>query len=232
MEDRFLREIVDLGSTRVREIMIPRVEVVAYDINKPADELRELIRSTRLKKIPVYNESIDRIVGCWSTPRCCFSIRIRLSKTCLCPSTSCRNSPPARPCCGISAKPRASWRLSWMSMAAQPVLVTLEDVLEEIVGEISDPEDEPSEREIKPLSDTEYDISGRLDVRYWVEIFGLPEQTERVATVSGLVTAKLGRPARIGDVVRFRNVELRVTNVHRWRIERLHLRLLFAEGVA
>ena len=105
-------------------------------------------------------------------------------------------------------------------------LVTLEDILEEIVGELSEPEDEPAELEIRPLSDSEYDVSGQLDVRYWTEIFGLPRQAERVATVGGLVMARLGRPARIGDTVRLGNVERRVTSVQRRRIERLHLRLL------
>ena len=229
LEDRFLREIIDLGSTRVREIMAPRVEVVAYDINKPAEGLRELIRSTRLKKIPVFNESIDQIVGLVYA-KMLFLNPDQTLEDVLVPVHFVPELATCEALLRHFRQTKSQLAIVVDEYGGTAGLVTLEDVLEEIVGEISDPEDEPSEREIKPLSDTEYDISGRLDVRYWVEMFGLPAQTERVATVSGLMTAKLGRPARVGDVVRFRNVELRVTSVHRWRIERLYLRLLSAEG--
>jgi putative hemolysin len=104
-------------------------------------------------------------------------------------------------------------------------LVTLEDVLEQIVGELHDPEDVPDEPDLQSLPDGAYDISGQLSVHYWVETFGLPPRIERVATVGGLVMAHLGRPAHVGDVVELGNVELQVTRMRRRRIERLHLRL-------
>jgi magnesium and cobalt transporter len=109
-------------------------------------------------------------------------------------------------------------------------LVTLEDVLEEIVGELHAPEDEPPEPELVARSDGEYEISGQLSVHYWIEAFALPAQVERVATVGGLVMARLGRSARVGDAARFGNVELQVTRMKRRRIERLRLRLLDQAG--
>jgi putative hemolysin len=105
-------------------------------------------------------------------------------------------------------------------------LATLEDVLEQIVGELHDPEDVPDELDIESLPDGEYEISGQLSVHYWVETFGLPQRIERVATVGGLVMARLGRPAQVGDLARFGNVALEVTRVRRRRIDRLRLRLL------
>jgi CBS domain containing-hemolysin-like protein len=104
-------------------------------------------------------------------------------------------------------------------------LVTLEDVIEQIVGELHDPEDVPDEPDIQPLPDGAYDISGQLSVHYWVETFALPPRVERVATVGGLVMARLGRPAQAGDVVELGNIRLQVTRVRRRRIERLQLRL-------
>jgi putative hemolysin len=90
---------------------------------------------------------------------------------------------------------------------------------------LHDPEDLPEEPDIQPLPDGAYDISGQLSVQYWVETFGLPRRIERVATVGGLVMAELGRPARVGDVVSFGNVELQVVRMRRRQIERLCLRL-------
>ena len=62
-EDLFLREVIGLGDLRVRDVMVPRVEVIAYDVDASPDGLRELIRTTRRKRIPVYEGSVDNIVG-------------------------------------------------------------------------------------------------------------------------------------------------------------------------
>ena len=62
-EDAFLREVIDLGYLRVRDVMVPRVEVRTYDLNAPVEGLRELMRSTRRKKVPVYDRTVDNIVG-------------------------------------------------------------------------------------------------------------------------------------------------------------------------
>ena len=227
VEDRFLREIIDLGSTRVHDVMVPRVEVAAYDLNASADGLRELMRQTRLKKIPIYDGSIDNIVGLVYAKMLFLEPDRPLREV----VTSVDFVPELATCEHLLQhfrQTRTQLAIAVDEHGGMAGLVTLEDVLEEIVGEISDPEEEPGEPEIRPLTDTEYDISGRLDVRYWAETFGLPRQTERVTTVGGLVTARLGRSARIGDVVRLSNVDLSVTSVHRRRIERLRLRLLDA----
>jgi CBS domain containing-hemolysin-like protein len=104
-------------------------------------------------------------------------------------------------------------------------LVTVEDVLEQIVGDIRDPDEAPERAEVERISDREYEISGALSVHYWAETFGLPRLEDRVATVGGLVTARLGRAARVGDVIQFANLILRVTELGHRRIERLRLRL-------
>jgi len=225
LENAFLREIVDLGATRVREVMVPRVEVVAYDINAPAEGLRELMRRTHLKKIPVYDGSIDNIVGLVYAKVLFLNPDAALRDVVM----PVRFVPELATCEHLLhhfRQTKTQLAIVVDEHGGMAGLVTLEDVLEEIVGEISTPERKSAEPEITPLSDNEYQISGKLDVRYWLETFGLPPQHERVVTVGGLVTARLGRPARPGDVVRLANVELRVLSVHRQRIERLHLRLL------
>ncbi|MFH1747682.1 MAG: hemolysin family protein [Planctomycetota bacterium] len=225
IEDEFLREIVDLGSTRVREVMVPRVEITAYDINDPPVGLRELIRSTRLKKIPVYDQSMDNIVGLVYAKMLFLNPDRPLAEVIM----PVHFVPEVATCEQLLhhfRQTRTQLAIAVDEYGGMAGLVTLEDVLEEIVGELSDPEEEPTESEIHQLSDNEYDISGLLDVRYWAETFGLEPLAERVATVGGLVTARLGRPAQVGDLVRLGNIELTVRSLHRRRIERLRLRLL------
>lgn len=225
LEDTFLRPIVDLGHTHVRDVMVPRVQMIAYDIRRPADGLRELMRSTRHKKIPVYDGSMDNIVGLVYAKVLFFNPGKTLREL----VQPVRFVPELITCEQLLVHFRGT--KTQLAIAVDEYggvagLVTLEDVLEQIVGELHTPEDEPELPDIQVLPDGQYDISGQLSVQYWIDAFGLPAGIERVATVGGLVMARLGRPARGGEVVRIGNVELQVTGVRRRRIERLQLRLL------
>ena len=227
LEDTFLRAIIDLGHTRVRDVMVPRVQITGYEIHGPAEGLRELMRSKRHKKIPVYDRSIDNISGLVYAKILFFNPTRPLREL----VQPVRFVPELITCEQLLVHFRST--RSQLAIAVDEYggvagLVTLEDVLERIVGELHDPEDQPDVPEIQALPDGRFDISGQLSVHYWVETFGLPEQIERVATVGGLVMARLGRPARVGDVVRLNNVELCVTQMRHRRIDRLELRLLDA----
>ena len=225
LEDRFLREVVDLSYLRVRDVMKPRVEVDAYDLNAAPEGLRELMRRTRHKKIPVYEGSIDRIIGLVYAKVLFFEPDKPLRDL----VTPVRFVPEVINCEQLLRhfrETRSQLAIAVDEFGGTAGLVTLEDVLEEIVGEIDDPEDRPAEPEITPRSETEYDISGRLSVHYWAETFGIPRLSGRVATVGGLVTARLGRPARAGARERIGHEEREVKMVGRTRVERLRLRLV------
>jgi len=225
VEGVYLREVIDLSEIRVRDIMVPRVEVRAYDVNDSPEGLRDLMRQTHLTKIPVYDGTIDNLVGLVYAKVLFFEPNKPLREL----VTPVRFVPEL-----ISGEQLLQHFRNTKSQIAIAVdefggmagLVTLEDVLEEIVGEIYDPEDEQVEPEIIPRSESEYEISGRLSVQYWVETFGIGGLTDRVATVAGLLTARLGRPARVGDSIRIGNIELAASAVSGRRVQRLRLTLL------
>ncbi|MBU0641161.1 MAG: hemolysin family protein [Planctomycetes bacterium] len=228
-EDSFLREVVKLSSLHVRDVMIPRVEVQAYDVNASPQGLRELMRATCLKKIPVYDGDMDNLVGLIYAKVLFLEPDQPLSRIIM----PVRFVPEIITCEQLLHHFRNT--RSQLAMAVDEFggvagLVTLEDVLEEIVGEIHDPDDTPVAPEVIPLSDTVYDISGQLSVHYWAEMFDLPRLTERVATVGGLITARLGRPAQVGDRALIGNVQLTVTETQRRRVERVRLSLLSGPG--
>lgn len=229
LEDTFLRAVIDLGHTRVHDVMVPRVEMAAYDLRAGAEGLRELMRRTRHKKVPVYEGSLDRLVGVVYAK----VLFLNPDKPLASLVQPVRFVPELITCEQLLVhfrQTRTQLAIAVDEYGGVAGLVTLEDVLEQIVGELHDPEEAPEEPDIRSLPSGEYDISGQLSVQYWAETFGLPPRVERVATVGGLVMAQLGRPARVGDVVRLGNVELRVTQMRRRRIDRLHLRLWDEEG--
>lgn len=225
IEDGFLREVIDLGTLRVRDIMVPRVEVEAFDIARPADELRALMRETRLKKIPVYERFIDNIVGVVHAKILFLQPEVSLRKV-VQPVHFVPEVISLEQLLQHFRRTGSQMAIVVDEYGGMAGVVTLEDALEEIVGELYEPEEELEPPEMVPLGDAEYEISGSLSVHYWMATFGLPRRWERFATVGGLVLAQLGRPPRVGDRVRFSNLELEVRAVRRRRIETLRLRLL------
>lgn len=224
-EDAYLREVIDLREVRVADIMVPRVEVAAFDVDGDPEELRALIRRTRRTKVPVYDGSIDNIIGLIYAKVLFFEPRPVLRKL----VTPVHFVPEVINCEQLLEHFRATrTQLAIVvdEFGGMEGLVALEDVLEEIVGEIAKPEQEPETPEIVRISDTQYEISAAMSVRYWAETFGIPHLTERVTTVAGLMAARLGRPLQAGDTIRVANMEMRVAAMTGRRPQRLELRLL------
>ena len=228
IEDIYLREVIDLNDLLVRDIMIPRVEVVLFDIDGSADELRDLMRESHMTKIPVAEGHADNVVGLIYAKILFFEPEKTLREL-VSPVRFVPELITGEQLLQHFRRTKSQIAIAVDEYGGMAGLVTLEDVLEEIVGEIYDPDDEEATDEIVAVSDAEYDISGGLSVQYWVQSFGIHGLTERVATVGGLVTARLGRPAREGDAVMIGNVRLRVTGVAGRRVTRLRLALLEGE---
>ncbi len=222
VENLYLNEVIKLSELRVRDVMVARVDVVSFNVRRPAAELRALMRQTCRKKIPVYDGSPDNIIGLISA-KVLFFAGDRPLRQLLAPV---RFVPDVITCEQLLQHFRAT--RSQLAIAVDEYggmagVVTLEDVLESIVGDISAPHERVGTDEIVPISPREYDISGRLSVHYWAETFGVQPREQRVSTVGGMVTARLGRPAQPGDTVRLGNVEARVTSVRGRRIDRLRV---------
>jgi len=228
-ENVYLREVIDLSEIRARDIMVPRVQVVMFDVNGSPDELRLLMRDSHLTKIPVFDGRIDNIVGLVYAKILFFEPDKPL-RDLVVPVRFIPELITGEQLLQHFRNTKSQIAIAVDEFGGMAGLVTLEDVLEEIVGEIHDPEDAREEPEIVPLSETEYDVSGQLGVHYWIETFGISGITERVATVAGLVTTRLGRPARIGDAIRIGNVEMKVTAASRRRVHRLRLTLTGASA--
>lgn len=224
-ESRYLREVIDVSGLKVRDIMVPRVEMITFDIREPAASLRELMRRTRLTKVPVHEGSIDRILGLIYAKVLFFEPDKPLREL-IQPVHFVPELISLEQLLEHFRRTRSQIAVAVDEYGGVAGLVTLEDLAEQIVGEIRDPEDLPEEPEVVQLSEHEFEIAGSLSIHDWVDVFGGEPADPRIATVGGLVISRLGRPARLGDVVRFANIELRVVGLRGRRITRLRVRLL------
>lgn len=219
-----LQEIVQLKDLHARDVMVPRLEVVGFDIAHDRAELIDLFRKTRLRKMPVFEGDLDHVQGV-----------IHAKRVLMQPDGDLRGM--VRP---VSYLPEAAdlervlhhFRSRHTQMAivvdeygGTSGLITLEDVLEEIVGDIRDIDEAEPPPAVRKISEREYVLSGRLLVRDWAEMFDLEPVEKRISSLGGLVTQLLGRIPQVGDVVSYRNLRFTVTALRGRRVHTLRLEL-------
>jgi CBS domain containing-hemolysin-like protein len=219
-----LREIVALTDLRVRDIMIPRVDVIAYDVDAPPAGLMELFRRSRLKKVPVYERDLDGVLGV-----------VYARKLLLTPTSPLRQlvvKVPFVPEAANVERVLVQFRVTRTKLAfvvdeygGTAGLVTLQDILEEIVGDIPGPDEAGQAPAVQRVSDRQYLLDGHLAAHEWADAFRMDLSGRRISTVGGFVTSLLGRIPRVGDEVSYRNLRFRVESMRGRRIDKLRLDL-------
>lgn len=212
-DSRLIHSVVAFGDKRVREVMTPRRQMVAIDAARSLDDLRLLARSEQFSRIPVYSESIDNIIG-FVHVRDLFE---------LLPGDPTRTAIPdlMRPILGVPETKPASDLVKEMQTSGTHIvyvvdeygnvagLVTLEDLMEEVFGEIRD-EHEPA-HDLVRNPDGSVTVSGSFDVDHLHELFDFrPDGEIESTTIGGLVTEWLGEVPPAGAAVERDGLRLEV----------------------
>jgi len=219
-----LKEIVSLTDLRTADIMVPRVDMIAYDVNGPRSGLVELFKTTGLIKIPVYDGDLDHIAGVIYAKRLLLSGRADL-KELVAPTTFVPESANLERLLVHFRANRTQLAIVVDEYGGTAGLVTLEDVLEEIVGEMPDPRSADRGPAVQRVAPDRYVLDGDLPIHEWADAFRMDLRRRRISTVGGFVTSLLGRIARAGESVEYRNLRFTVTSVTGRRIDRLELEL-------
>jgi CBS domain containing-hemolysin-like protein len=221
-EHEMVEGVFDLGSTSAREVMVPRVNVIAVDVETPLDEVIEVCATNRLTRVPVYQGTLDHVVGI-ADIRDAERAR-REGKTLddvLLPSLQV---PEGREIDDLLAEMQAE-RVTMVIVRDEfgetEGILTVEDILEEIVGEIFEVGEE---RLIRPTTDGLV-VKGEVTVGEVNDALGVGLTTEgEFETVAGLINAELGRIGDVGDRVVVDDVALDVERVDGHRIRRVRVR--------
>jgi putative hemolysin len=201
-EGELLHSVVEFGDTLVREVMTPRPEIAALEINAPVEELRRLFREKRLTRYPVYSGQLDRVEGIVNVRDLMELPPEEQSKTTL--------RSLVRPVTFVPETKRIQELLKELQQTTTQMaivideygsvagLVTIEDMVEEIVGEIRD-EVEPHARDIvRETSDT-YVVKGNTELAQITEQLHVDFEPGDYSTVAGLLLAYLGHVPAPGE---------------------------------
>jgi putative hemolysin len=222
-EGRMLQSIVDFGDRLAHEIMTPRIDVFAFDARRPMEELAKLFSESKYARIPIYEQSIDQITGVVHI-KDVFDAVLKNDKRTI--------TGLARPPYFVSETKKVSELLrEFQSEHLQIAIVvdeyggtagiiTTEDIIEEIVGEIAD-EHEDEEATMVELDEGKLLVSGILRVEDLEEKLDASLAGEDYETVAGLIFTSLGRVPAVGIVIPKNGYLFEVDRADRRRIYRV-----------
>ena len=223
-----LQEIFELRDIRVAKIMVPRVDVIAYDVNAPRAGLVDLFRRTHLRRIPVYDGDIDHLVGVVPTKRLLLAPHTPMREL-VAPLTYVPEAANIERVLLHLRTRHAQMAIVVDEYGGTAGLVTLEDLLEEIVGDIPDPRGADRGPAVQRVGDGEYLLDGDLAIHVWTDAFQMDLGPAPISTIGGFVLSLLGRVPAVGDRAAYRNLRFTVesmTGRRGRRIGKLRLELL------
>ena len=226
-EDELLRSVVEFGDTVVREVMTPRLNMVCIRKDATIDNLKDLIIKEKYSRIPVYKDRLDNMEG------------IVMAKDILEYSDEKHKVQPIEALIRPVAFVPESMPVADLLRAFQKVmqklaivvdehggvsgLVTMEDVVEEIVGEIQD-EYDTEEAQITENAPLDFTISGATEVEELEELFDVELAEDDFLTVGGLITHALGRLPGKGEILNVKGLLLEVLDADQKKVKKLRIR--------
>jgi CBS domain containing-hemolysin-like protein len=220
---RIFQNALDFSNVKLRECMIPRTEIEAVESNSTVDELKEKFIETRLSRILVFQNSIDNIIGyfelkdIFKNPT---EIRSSLRKLAIVPETM-----PANKLLKLFVEEKKNIALVVDEFGGTSGMVTIEDILEEIVGDIEDEHDTNDLIE-KVVGQNEFIFSGRIEIDYLNEKYhlSLPEEDD-YETLAGMILYFHGSIPGNSDTIRMGNIVIKVLRATTTRLELINLRI-------
>lgn len=220
-ENQLLMEVVKFGYLKVRHVMQPRVDMLMCEENTPPETARQLFYTHHEKMMPVYRDEIDNITGVLAFRDLLLNPEKPIASL-LGPVIFVPEQKTVESLLETFRSQKKEFAVVVNEYGGIAGSVELEDILEELVFPSEVSEGTAPIQVVGPLT---YRLSADLPIHDWIEAFDIEPEHQRLTTVGGLVTALLGRIARPGDAVCWKNLIFRVETVHRNRIETLILSL-------
>ncbi|HKK45914.1 MAG TPA: gliding motility-associated protein GldE [Balneolaceae bacterium] len=232
-EREIIENVIEFGSTTVREIMTSRVNIVAISIGNTLDEVLSLIREKGLSRMPIYENDLDNILGVIHSKDVLPYINSDIERTTINWRTIARKAlfiPSTKKLDDLLRdfqQEKTHIAIVVDEYGGTEGLVTLDDILEEIVGDISDEYDDTEEKLFTKFKNGVYIFDAKIDLDDMEEILGceLTSDDDDFETLGGLVYHLTERIPNVGERVYYRNLELTIHSVQNNRVRKLRVKV-------
>jgi len=227
-EEDLILNIFTFGERQVHQMMTPRPKIMALAIDTPLEELLTTAIESPYSRFPVYEEDLDHIIGILhlkdlvrqQLQDSAFNLRFLLR-----PVPSVPEHYPAEQLLNVFKRRRLHMAVVLDEYSGTAGIVTLEDLVEEIIGEVRDEFDKKEQDPLIELAPGSLEVSGQYlldDLQDYLTIYP-PEQLPDVETVGGLIITDLGRPPQIGDKLTINNVHFTVLSIDGLAVSRVRI---------
>jgi CBS domain containing-hemolysin-like protein len=228
-EGELIHSIIEFGDTRVSEVMAPRPDIVALPVTATIREARDVMVESKYSRLPVYRDQIDNVEGiiyvrdllqCWADGREDESIKTLVRDVYFVPETK-----PVAELLEEMQKAHVQLAMVIDEYGGVCGLVTVEDILEEIVGEIED-EDIAGEEleEIVECGESCYEVWASIEIGKIERLFDMEIEDDDFTTIAGLVINESGKVPEVGESLKIRGLEVEVLEADERRIIRLRVK--------
>ncbi|HEU4431768.1 MAG TPA: hemolysin family protein [Pyrinomonadaceae bacterium] len=228
-EGELIHSIIEFGDTRVSEVMTPRPDIVGVPESATIREARDVILDSKYSRLPVYRDQIDNVEGiiyvrdllqCWAEGSENQSIQPLIRSVYFVPETK-----PVAELLEEMQKAHVQLAMVIDEYGGVCGLVTVEDILEEIVGEIED-EDIAGEEleEIVEAKEGSYEVLASTEIGKIERLFDMEIEADDFTTIAGLVINESGKVPAVGEVLTVRGLEVEVLEADERRINRLRIK--------
>lgn len=232
-EREIIENVIEFGSTTVREIMTSRVNIVAISIGNTLDEVLSLIREKGLSRMPIYENDLDNILGVIHSKDVLPYINSDIERTTINWRTIARKAlfiPSTKKLDDLLRdfqQEKTHIAIVVDEYGGTEGLVSLDDILEEIVGDISDEYDDTEEKLYTKFKNGVYIFDAKIDLDDMEEILGceLTSDDDDFETLGGLVYHLTERIPNVGERVYYRNLELTIHSVQNNRVRKLRVKV-------
>ncbi len=242
-ERSMMLKLLSFGELTVADVMVPRADIIGVEVSTSLDDLVRMFRDAQHSRLPVYRESLDNPVGMVHIKEL-IGLAVPESEGAPHPKTiqDIRRDvlfvPPSMPVVNLLVKMQATrihLALVIDEYGGTDGLVSIEDLVEQIVGDIEDEHDTEEAIEIVPRGDGEFDASARVDLEEIERLVGLKladdEAAEEIDTLAGLVFSLVGRVPQRGEIVKHPvGIEFEVLDADPRRLRRLRIRVTKSSG--
>ena len=229
-EKTMICNVFDFGDQLVKDVMVPRMDIIAININATYDEVIKIIRAEQFSRYPVFSNRIDNIVGILNVKdlvyldsREDFDIKKFVKKPYY--TFEFMNTSELF---NEMKKRRTHMAIVLDEYGGTAGIVTMEDLVEEIVGEISDEYDMQT-KEIETIREGEYIVDGSTRIEELNELIGTDIESEHYESIGGFMIQLLGRLPRQGESVEYMSTRFVIENMEKNRIKKI--RVLMSEAL-
>ena len=225
-EKEMIHSVIEFGDTIVKEIMVPRVDMVCVEVGTPMEEILEIMAEEKLSRLPVYEQTVDTIIGVLHIKNIMNAWRKNIQEMSAIEFISLPYFVPETKKVSELLK---EFKANRMQMAivvdeygGTEGLITMEDLVEEIVGEIKDEYDDHAPL-IKKQEDGSFIVDSKVEIHHFNEQFNTKIPSDEYNTVGGFILWLLRRMPKKNEVIPYEHLKFTVIEADRKRIYKIAL---------